>query len=275
MSACIYCIKNKINNKCYIGQTINFTGRKSKHLRDLRKGNHINQHLQRAFDKYGEENFYFEIIEEIENYDEIGEREKYWIEKIGYYNIDKGRNGFCPIALRNMSESHMNSISSQRKIKDKNIVYMILALTDFCDGIVRPLVALSGYSRVVIRAIKNRETYKDISEIYDQKNFDEKLKILQKAIEYYNIDYFSINPGSSCPLKNRFVLFLIKNTNLTYRLIGEKLKMTKGGIRACYDDIRSHQREVNMDYSDEQILKILKILVGDDAVLSSISLEKM
>ena len=35
MSACIYCIENSVNGHCYIGQTIDYVARKSKHLREL------------------------------------------------------------------------------------------------------------------------------------------------------------------------------------------------------------------------------------------------
>ncbi len=59
----IYQIRNLVNNKKYIGQSTSLRRRKIKHFSELRNNSHINQHLQRAFSKYGEENFTFEIIE--------------------------------------------------------------------------------------------------------------------------------------------------------------------------------------------------------------------
>ena len=50
----IYSITNKLNNKRYIGQSI---ARIKRHFRELRRGVHHCHHLQRAFDKYGEDNF--------------------------------------------------------------------------------------------------------------------------------------------------------------------------------------------------------------------------
>lgn len=59
----IYQIKNIKNNKIYIGSTMNFYSRFLEHRAELRGGNHPNIHLQRAFDKYGELSFIFEILE--------------------------------------------------------------------------------------------------------------------------------------------------------------------------------------------------------------------
>lgn len=65
----IYQIRNIISDKKYIGSTNNFSNRFSSHKRNLRKNSHSNQHLQNAWNKHGEENFRFEIIElcDIEN----------------------------------------------------------------------------------------------------------------------------------------------------------------------------------------------------------------
>lgn len=60
----IYKITNIKNNKFYIGSTSDsFLKRWNHHINALRRGTHKNSHLQRAFNKYGEESFKFEIIE--------------------------------------------------------------------------------------------------------------------------------------------------------------------------------------------------------------------
>jgi len=60
----IYEIKNLINGKMYIGQSANIAKRKNEHFLALKNGKHYNEHLQRSFNKYGEDNFIFKIIEE-------------------------------------------------------------------------------------------------------------------------------------------------------------------------------------------------------------------
>ena len=58
----IYQIRNLVNGKKYIGQASNLRKRKSNHFSSLKRGDHYNQHFQRAYDKYGKENFVFEIL---------------------------------------------------------------------------------------------------------------------------------------------------------------------------------------------------------------------
>ena len=64
MNSGIYEIKNKINGKMYIGQSRNINKRRSYHLWKLRSNNHFNPLLQNSFNKYGEHNFEFIILEE-------------------------------------------------------------------------------------------------------------------------------------------------------------------------------------------------------------------
>lgn len=63
MNCGIYKITNTINNKVYVGSSINLKGREYKHFWMLEKGFHDNNYLQNSFDKYGKENFIFEIID--------------------------------------------------------------------------------------------------------------------------------------------------------------------------------------------------------------------
>ena len=58
----VYQIVNQINNKCYIGSSIDINRRWTHHKSHLNADKHSNLHLQRAWNKYDEDSFEFEII---------------------------------------------------------------------------------------------------------------------------------------------------------------------------------------------------------------------
>ncbi len=74
----IYAIRNMINEKVYIGSSTNMYRRRSKHFSYLRNNRHCNNHLQNAWNKYGENNFGFEVLEYVPE-ENLVEREKTWI----------------------------------------------------------------------------------------------------------------------------------------------------------------------------------------------------
>ena len=65
MSA-VYNITNTVNGNFYIGSSVRVRIRLYENRHDLRKGIHHCAHLQRAWNKYGETNFRFEVVEQVE-----------------------------------------------------------------------------------------------------------------------------------------------------------------------------------------------------------------
>ena len=59
----IYQIRNLKDNKIYVGSSVNIQFRFYEHKRFLKLNKHCNNHLQNAWNKYGESSFVFEIIE--------------------------------------------------------------------------------------------------------------------------------------------------------------------------------------------------------------------
>jgi group I intron endonuclease len=62
MDSGIYQIKNNFNQKIYLGSSKNLSRRELEHFGSLRRGNHFNKHLQRAYNKYGKDVFEFRIL---------------------------------------------------------------------------------------------------------------------------------------------------------------------------------------------------------------------
>ena len=84
----IYKITNKINSKCYIGQTSKFYKKRCNEHKNAAFNKFkisYNYPLYKAFRKYGIDNFKFEVIEKCE-IQKLNEREIYWI---SYYNSYK------------------------------------------------------------------------------------------------------------------------------------------------------------------------------------------
>lgn len=95
----IYCFTNLINNKKYVGQTINSNNDRYKNHKSSYQNENSNEYdsiLHRAFRKYGFENFSYEIlIDDIEDIELLNELETYYIKKFNSlvpngYNIEEG-----------------------------------------------------------------------------------------------------------------------------------------------------------------------------------------
>lgn len=85
----IYKIENLITKDCYIGSSLNIEKRKNQHFNSLNRGKNNSIFLQAAYDKYGFENFKFEIIENCDK-DILIQKEQYYLDTIiPLYNICK------------------------------------------------------------------------------------------------------------------------------------------------------------------------------------------
>lgn len=114
----VYCIENKIDGKAYIGSAAKSLGRRmTGHRYYLNKGQHNNQHLQRAWLKYGKTNFVFSILElclpEV-----CTEREQYWIDFYQSFDRELGYNK-APIAGSPLGVKHTKKTRGKLSIASK------------------------------------------------------------------------------------------------------------------------------------------------------------
>lgn len=121
---CIYAIINIVNDKHYVGQAADKDYRWREHRKSLRGFYHHSLPLQRAWSKYGEQNFIFVVLEKLDDAANLNEREAHWGKLLkpeynvaplggsmrGYKHTDEAR--------QNMSDAHKGyKASAETKAK--------------------------------------------------------------------------------------------------------------------------------------------------------------
>lgn len=166
----IYNIVNVINNKVYIGCSKNFPTRKREHLNKLVKNKHDNIYLQRSWNKYGRDNFKFEIFCVCTNEEVMYKLEILLIDNTSsIYNLASGGKG--------------GNTTSHYTIKQKKLLSEKLSKVRkqvWKNGKMKNLGKFSNYSK---------ERQKELKEIWSNckkgelnSNFKYSHQILQKDI---------------------------------------------------------------------------------------------
>lgn len=160
----IYRIVNRKNNKCYIGQSTAIDYRINTHFVALREDKHRNasglrDKLQNAWNKYGEDNFYWEILEECSK-DSLDEREKYWI---NFYNSFS--NGYNQTIGGEGGDTFTYKSDEDKKItKDRRVKKLVNRIT-ITDGINEKRV----YENEYIEKYRDNGWYIGLSEDHKRK----------------------------------------------------------------------------------------------------------
>lgn len=140
MKSGIYTITNLINGKILVGESKNVQKRLNEHKTKLRGNYHENDYLQKAFNKYKEENFTFELLEECD-IQFLLSQENYWCnlldshnDKFGYNILQTGPNKVNrkrtkPLTL-NQKETLKKSLMG-RKFSDVTKLKMSISKKDY------------------------------------------------------------------------------------------------------------------------------------------------
>ena len=163
-----------VNNKCYIGQTKNFKKRISGHKHLLNKNKHENPHLQNSWNKYGEENFKFEIIDRGENYNDL---EKQYIKKYKSNTYKYGYN------ILNGGENP--PVGSHRALSDIDVMNIINMLQDKTVSFDFICTKYNMISKGQINKINRGKSWKDNNLKYPLRENDDVIgiEIAQKVVE--------------------------------------------------------------------------------------------
>lgn len=200
MIKALYKITNKINQKIYIGQTVHPEKRWWEHCQRA-KTHYDNYPIHLAIDKYGEENFEFEVLEWSEDYDN---RERELIQQFNSlspndYNLIEG--GSSPVMC---GEKH-----PRNRVKNEVLLLIIQDLKDnkLSD---REIAKKYNLTDKIIADINHGYSHK-----IEGENYPIRIKKgRQKLTE----------------LQAEDIKALLKTTNLSYQAIADRYNVSKSNI---------------------------------------------
>ena len=242
----IYKIENIINNIIYIGSSINVEKRFERHKYDLKRNKHHNIYLQRSYNKYGIENFKFEIIEEC-NILDIKSIEQKYLDNIfsdkerenKYFNLSMGSLGGDnltnnPNRLEIIEKikigviNRLNNESEEDKLKrienskgDKNPNWKGGISTNnclYCDKIIG-----YGHTYCIKCVPKGGENNSFYNKKHTQKSKD-KIALKRKGIKPKNITPVIINDILYESLKDASDKLNIHVATIRHRVISKNIK---------------------------------------------------
>lgn len=281
----IYKITNLVNNKVYIGQSISIERRFKDHVSGLNGGYGHNLHFQNAWNKYGQDNFKFEILEEIENCNLLDEREIYYI---SLYNSNNPKYGYNKTIGGNtilidenyriyISKNKINN-KAKRILTYKEVSEIKLAMACLMDR--KEIAKMYNVSTKVLTSISINASYKyvlpELSEYIHnlkQKMIDERNKGILKLfdsgkriIDIINETGYSESIVSKCvhkyrKIENRYYndtrkeiynnIMKLYNEGYSIKDICEKLNQPRTTVTRYVDE--------NFDIEDKKYLPFKKV----------------
>lgn len=224
----IYIIKNKINKKVYIGQSVNSAIRWSAH-KSAAKSKIKKITIDKAMAELGVENFWYEVIETTENYDE---REVYWI---NYYNstVPNGYN-----LLLGGDGAQIGTNSANAIIRDEIILNALMDDLSFTDIKMKDLAKKYGVSTSVISSINRGKSYYNENKTYPLRKRDSD-----------NLDKLNYNE----------IIKDLSETNLSLRDLSKKYKVNTFIIRQINSGEKFFNKELSYPIRKNDNDKIEKI----------------
>ena len=228
----IYCIKNIVNNKCYIGSSTHIYYRLRRHKSDLLRKNHANPILQNAYNKYGADSFVVSIIEECTE-DIVLLREQHYIDTLlPVYNITR------EVINNRLSPESRLKISNTMKAKAKAGIRV-----NCMNEAKRKQIDLYDCN---CKFIKKFDSYNDagryLKELYPRLTPDSISTIVKGRRGRYR-DHYLIKPECQCDNSDpRFEFTNIKLTNIitgieqvfkSIKAITEVLNCSKSAIHVA------------------------------------------
>ena len=123
----VYVIKCQSNGLIYIGSSVNIRKRWSEHINTLNRNTHGNNYLQNAWNKYGQENFDFSVLDICES-EKLQMKEQFYLNFYRSYNRGIGFNiaekAFLPPMSKESRKRQAESLSKNKEFIETCRSYM-------------------------------------------------------------------------------------------------------------------------------------------------------
>lgn len=260
----IYKIENKLNGKCYIGQSTDIERRWKAHkIIGFNKNSHnYNYPLYKAIRKYGIENFSFSVIEKCKK-EQLNEKEQKWIE---YY--DSFNNGYNQ-TLGGEQDRFPTPPNVLQAIKD--LKETTLTFEEIADK--------NQISYDMLTRINRGKFWNQNDETYPIRSKKKRIEILKINNIYTKEEHFCIDCGKllghnylRCrECQNIYFRTINNSTKPTKEKLLEELKEYQGNLsqigrihNVCNNSVKKWCKTYNIDYKSywftikkEEIMKSL------------------
>jgi len=210
----IYKITCKSNKKIYIGQSKGIKSRFSEHKKLLKKNKHCNGHIQNSWNKYGYENFIFEVVEYC-SLEVLTKREQYYLDTLKpEFNIAK---------IAQSSLGIKRKASTIEKIKKRNTTLLGKKVIDEYGNIFMSLAEAAAHFNVaksqIWHSCRNLTRCRGsrIKYLLDARPF-RALMEKKSIIDNFGTIYTSINDAATrTGINSGDIISLLNNKTISYK----------------------------------------------------------
>lgn len=224
----IYAIINIANDMIYVGSSKQINVRKNQHFSMLKNNKHYNKKLQNAWNNYGEDNFVFKILENVETIEHLSVIEQKYLNLFESYKREKGYN-ICQIAESCAGRQHTEETKEKIricKIGSKNGMY---GKKTSANTKLLLSIAHTGSNNYFFGKHHTEETRQKISEVHKgkpknwSKQHREKIRVNQTNTKRNNS---KLNMDIVREIRQKY-----NNNDITYKQLADLYNLKVGHIQ--------------------------------------------